>query len=297
MRNLDNRYPFLIESCDVRGQLVHMDESWTTAMACSDYPETVSTVLGEAFVAATLMAGIIKFDGKITLQLRGKGNVHLLVVQVTNTGKMRGLARWTNTPENTSLSEVFGTDATMSIIIEANQFTEPYQGIVPLEGEQLSDALTHYFAVSEQLQTQMFLHVSQSTAAGMLLQALPAEEQHGNDADGFNRATVLGRSSSKEEMQQLPADELLHRLFHEEQVRLFDEQPIQFACSCSKERTDGLLTGLGEEEVNSILEEQGQVSISCEFCNAEYSYDSVDVAALFKGLASHEQANSSDLRH
>jgi len=279
----DSRFRFLVETSDVRGQMVHLDRCWSDATARTDYPPNVATVLGEAFVATALLAGTIKFDGKLTFQVRGAGDVHLLVVQITSDGNMRGLARWKHEPADTVPETVFGPDARMTITIEADQYSEPYQGIVPLEGESLADAIQHYFAVSEQLQTQVYIAVSDTAVSGFLLQALPPSEQTSDDDDGWSRACALADTLTTEELLTENVETLLHRLYHEEQVRLYSSTPLKFLCACSRERTDGMLIGLGEAEVLDIVKEQGEVDINCEFCDASYQYDSVDVAALFKG--------------
>lgn len=289
----DSRSRFLIETCDVRGHFVHLDRCWAQARARTDYPANVSTVLGESFVATALLAGTVKFDGKLTLQVRGSGDVHLLVVQITNDGNMRGLARWENEPVNTVPADVFGADARMTITIEANKYSEPYQGIVPLEGESLAEAIKHYFSVSEQLKTQVHFAVSDTSVSGLLLQSLPPSEQAVSDDDGWARATALADTITEEELLQEEVHTLLHRLYHEEQVRLFEPDKLAFQCNCSKERTDGMLIGLGEAEVLDIVAEQGEVNINCEFCDTNYRYDSVDVAALFKGyIGSTDQSDT-----
>ncbi len=310
MRDTDQRHRFLIESCDVRGHLVHLDQVWADATARTEYPEPVAQVLGEVFVATALLAGTIKYEGKITLQVRGNGPVHLLVVQINNEGDIRGLARWTEVPEDTSLASTFGSDARMTITIEADAYSEPYQGIVPLEGESVAEGITQYFVRSEQLDTVMHLSVSKHSAAGLLLQSLPKDEvdlrtlttEDGSSTDdaveravddgdslagdGWQRAVTLGATVTAEELHETDAQTLLHRLYHEETVRLFDPESLQFNCSCSRERTDGMLLGLGEKEALSIVEEQGSVGVTCEFCDAHYEYDAVDIASLFKGVAS-----------
>lgn len=306
MRTRDNRQRFLIESCGVRGQICHLDDTWREATARVDYPPLVRELLGETFVAALLLAGTIKFDGRMTLQIRGDGVIHLLVVQVSESGSVRGLARWGELPAQTStldasagaepppLAALFGDDARMIITIEARERAEPYQGIVPLEGASLGDALASYFRNSEQLQTELYLSADATGAAGMLLQRLPAGERESEDAEGWRRATTLAGTLGGEELRERDVEGLLHALFHEERVRLFDESPVRFDCSCSRERTDGMLQGLGEAEVQSIVEELGAVEITCEFCDAEYRYDAVDVAALFHATLSGDDAGAPD---
>jgi len=289
VRNQDVQQKFLIDSCDARGQLVQLDKAWHQATARTEYPPAVKQILGEAFVAATLLAGTIKFDGKMTLQVRGDGPIHLLVVQVTNEGQVRGLARWKTEPEGSELPSAFGPDARMTITIEATRNAEPYQGIVPLEGKNLATALQTYFRTSEQLPTTLYLAVLDNAAAGLLIQKLPVEERTYHDIDGWQRAKALCETLTENELCGESAETLLHRLFHEERVRLFDAHPVVFHCSCTRERTDGMLLGLGKDEVDSIVEEQGCVEITCEFCDALYAYDPVDVAALFKGGAPSQE--------
>ncbi len=269
----------MIESADVRGHIVHLDDTWTDARARTDYPPTVETVLGEAFAAATLLASTIKFAGKMTLQVRGDGPVHLLVVQVSSDYSVRGLARWSSVPEDTSTQAAFGTDARMSIIIEADEKSEPYQGIVVLSGNTFADALRDYFVQSEQLATELILSVNGDTAAGLLLQRLPGKPE---DEDGWGRACELANTLKPAELLELDPQTVLHRLYHEEQVRLFEPGTVRFRCSCSAERTDNLIISLGVAEAESILADEGAIEITCEFCDAEYRYDSVDVAALFR---------------
>lgn len=298
MRDRDIRQRFLIESCDVRGQVCRLDRTWHDALARTDYPDPVRNVLGEAFVAAILLAGTIKFEGRMTLQVRGDGPVHLLVVQVSADGSARGLARWREGElgEGDDLETLFGTGARMVITIETRAGARPHQGIVALEGTRLGDALASYFRDSEQLQTELLLAVDASVAAGMLLQKLPAGERAGradDDADGWRRASALAATLTEAELRERPVEELLHVLFHEERVRLFESEPVRFACSCSRERTDGMLQGLGRAEVEDILAERGAVEITCEFCDAEYRYDRVDVEALFRGAIGTDE----DVRH
>jgi len=303
VRTRDNRQRFLIESCDVRGQVCQLDDTWREALARVDYPPVVRDVLGEAFVAALLLAGTVKFEGRMTLQVRGDGPVHLLVVQVTADGRARGLARWkadslpAASTDGVELGALFGTEARLVITIEATLKAEPYQGIVMLEGTRLADALARYFRDSEQLQTELVIAVDERVAAGVLLQKLPARERlqdgEGRDADGWRRASMLAATLEPVELRERAVSELLHALYHEERVRLFEESPVRFECSCSRARTDAMLQGLGQAEVEDIVVEQGAVDITCEFCDADYHYDAVDVAALFAGAIEADE----DVQH
>ena len=291
MREQDKQHRFLIETCDVSGQLIQLDQTWLDARKRTQYPPVVENVLGEAFVAAVLLAGMLKMDGKCTLQVRGNGPVHLLVVQVNSDGECRGLARWTNEPVETNVSAIFGDEAHMSITIESKEYAEPYQGIVPLEGETLADSIAYYLSNSQQLQTHLTIAVDKATASGLLLQKLPADQSHADDHDGWSRAINLAATVTDKELIELAPQALLKRLFFEEEVRLFDGTNILFKCGCSRIRTSNMLVGLGEDEVNSILEEQGDVSITREFCDEIYQYDAIDIAGLFKGAEDDEGQN------
>jgi len=294
MRDRDKQQKFLVESCDVRGHLVQLDDTWREAVARTKYPDTIKKILGEAFVAGTLLASTIKFSGKLTLQVRGEGPIHLLVVQVTNEGTVRGLARWEEIPASDHIADAFGEEARMIITVEANEYAEPYQGIVPLEGDCLADALQAYFKTSEQLPTSLYLAVGETSCAGVLIQKLPVEERTYHDSDGWQRANMLCSTLTDDELCEDDSHTLLHRIFHEERVRLFDAEDVAFSCSCSRTRTDGMLVGLGATEVDSIIQEQGKVEISCEFCDAYYGYDSVDIAALFNAVSKGLPSNSAD---
>ena len=312
MRRTDTRQRFLIETCDVRGELVSLDAAWVEATARTDYPPGVAAPLGEAFVATTLLAGTVKFDGRMTLQITGAGPVHLLVVQIDHEGALRGLARWKTEPaEGASLADTFGADARMTITIQARrdvgQGTEPYQGIVALEGASLAEALERYFRDSEQLPTMLRLATRGDVAAGVLLQRLPASGADGDDpwpdperdaeAEGWRRAATLGGTVRDEELCGRDGEALLGALFHEERVRLFEPAPLRFDCSCSRARTDEMLLGLGRAEVDDVLAERGSVEITCEFCDARYAYDPVDVEALFRGAATEDGPAGDATRH
>ena len=201
---------------------------------------------------------------------------------------MRGLARWQEDPAGSSLLELFGKDAQLTIAIEATRGAEPYQGIVALEGDSLSDAIRQYFESSEQLKSHLQFAVSKDSATGFLLQALPTEERILEDNDGFVRAVALAESFTPTEMLSQEVERLLHLAYHQETVRVFDSEPVKFKCSCSRERIDGMLQGMGLKEVNDILEEQKIIEVTCEFCDEAYRYDRVDADALFSATPGYE---------
>jgi len=273
---------FILERAHVRGEWVHLDTSWQEMLARADYPPAVRKVLGEALTAAALLSATIKHNGALILQIRGDGPIHLLVVHATPQGTVRGLAQWGKSTDGAStLPDLFG-NGHIAITLEGQSANERYQGIIPLEGNSLSEALEGYFARSEQLPTRLWLTADQHSAAGILLQRLPHDSSEEPEADHWQRASILLDTLTADELLQVAPETLLYRLFHEEEPRLFTPKPIHFQCSCSREKVDNMLRSLGLAEAESIIAEQGEIGITCEFCNTRYTLDAIDVGLLFK---------------
>ncbi|MDX1455817.1 MAG: Hsp33 family molecular chaperone HslO [Gammaproteobacteria bacterium] len=286
----DSLHRFLFEQMPVRGEIVHLDASWRAAMEHVDYAPAVRDLLGDAMAASVLMASTLKFKGALTLQLQGEGDLKLLVVQCGSDLNLRGLARLADEVDGLMLEDqqsriegrdiksLAGDKARLVITIEQDGEDERYQGIVPLEKETLAECFEDYFLRSEQLPTRMFLAANAETATGMLLQVMPGHEE---DQAAWQHVTTLGETITGEELARLDAETILHRLYHEDDVRLFESAPVAFRCTCSRERIADMLRSLGEKEIESILAEQGSIGVSCEFCAREYLFDAVDAAALF----------------
>ena len=279
MRPQDTLHRFLFEHTGIRGELVHLDTSFRAVLDRYDYPEPVAALLGQALAAAALLSATIKFDGSLILQLQGKGAVHLVVAQCDHQRHLRGLARWEGEVEEGTLHELM-EGGRLVITIDPGPGKKRYQGIVPLDPvETLAEALEQYFSQSEQLGTRFWLTGSGERAAGMLLQHLPDAEQ--DDERDWERVEILGATVTDAELLELPTEELLYRLYNEEEVRLFEPEPVSFRCGCSRERIEGTLLQMGEEDVRMILSEHGAVKVACEFCNQRYVFDTVDVGKMF----------------
>ena len=272
----DSLHRFLFEAFPVRGELVRLDSTWQEILSRYDYPPSVRTVLGETLCAAALLAATIKFRGHLTIQLHGDGDLELLVVQCTSELLLRGLARWQGEGDQ-PVAALLG-DGRLVITIEPDDGGERYQGIVPATGDGIAAIIEEYFERSEQLSTRLWLSAGGDCTAGLLLQRLPGEQ---SDADAWGRVCHLAETVSARELRGLPAEALLQRLFHEESVRLFESRPVSFRCSCSRERIESVIRGLGIKEARAILQEQGGIRVACEFCNRRYKLDAVDVAGLF----------------
>ena len=283
MRDRDSLHRFIIENSRVRGELVHLDASWKAVLKRNEYPAVIKKQLGDALAAVALLSATIKYKGKIILQVRGDGPLHLLVVQATSDNTVRGIARWKDEVPAGSLKDMFG-NATMIITIEPEK-GEPYQGVVELKGDALANGIELYFQQSEQLPTRLWLASDDESCAGFLLQELPGDENNSPDWEHHEHITSTVKN---EELLRLPAQELLHRLYHEDDVRLFESEVFSFRCGCSRERIDSMLLSLGYAEVKDTVQQEGNVSVDCEFCNAHYEYDSVDVEKLFASEHSSE---------
>lgn len=274
----DILHRFLLETPNVRGAWTALEHTWQQLVTRTDYPPAIKALLGEALAAITLLSTTIKHNGSIILQLRGNGPVHLVVVQIQANGAVRGLARWSSIPEDTSSLTAMVGQGHIAITLDAEKESERYQGIIALEAPTLAAALENYFQQSEQLPTRLYLSANEERCAGILVQRLPETNEENED---FTRVGLLLDTLSTHELLTLDAQQVLYRLFHEEEVRLFDAHPVFFQCSCSRERIERMLISLGAEEIDSILAEQGQIEITCEFCNTRYTLDAIDAKSLF----------------
>lgn len=282
MEHRNSLHRFLFEQLAARGEIVHLDAVWRTVLERRAYPPAVRQVLGEAAAAAILLSASIKFDGLLTLQIQASGPLRLVVVQVTSKRTLRALARWDGIPEPAPLRDLCG-DGTLVLTIDSGQGREPYQGVVSLHGDTLAEALEEYFGRSEQLPTRIHLAADERVAAGLLLQRLPGVVTA--DTDAWNRLETLTATLKSAELLELDAPTLVRRLFHEEDVRLFEPDAFCYRCTCSRERTATMLHTLSEDELRQILDEQGAIHVDCEFCGHRYAFDSIDIAGLFAGFA------------
>lgn len=283
MQDHDTLCRFVFENAPVRGQVVRLNASWRAVLEQRNYPDVVRDTLGEFLAAAVLLSSTIKFSGSMIMQVRGEGPITLLVAECTPQHTFRGLAKWHGAIAPAPLNELTGAGQ-MVITIDPGEDMERYQGIVALEGGDVAQALGHYLRQSEQLQTQLWLAADEHGAVGMLLQRLPANAAHADfDTDLWNRVLQLAGTATTAELLSLDNAQLLRRLFHEEDLRIFETEPVTFRCTCSRERVRNMLRALGREEVEGIIEEQGSVSVTCEYCNQTYVFDPIDAAEIFSG--------------
>lgn len=296
MLTADHTQRFLFEDFDVRGEWASLEHSYAEVLARHPYPEPVAILLGELLAAAALLTGTLKFEGTLTLQARAEGAVPLLMVECSNKREVRGVARYhaEQLPEGRAALKELMPKGVLAITLDPEK-GQRYQGIVSLEAETLAVCLSDYFASSEQLSTRFWLESDGRRACGFLLQQLPPQQEPDAEARAarWQHLNVLADTLTREELLTLPAEQLLHRLYHDEQVRLFDPQPLVFSCSCSRERSANALSSLGEADAMQLMTEQGgQISIDCQFCNRRYLFDAADVAQLFAGGGAQEPAST-----
>lgn len=274
----DSLQRFLLESTPVRGEIVHLDATWRAVLERRRYPAPLQSLLGDMMAAAALLSAILKFEGSLIMQMQGNGPVQLLVVEATSEHTLRATAKWEGDLAQGNVTELLGAGRFV-ISIVPNGGKQTYQGIVAIEGDSIAQVLEHYMAKSEQLETRLWLASDSQQAAGMLLQKLPAAPTQ--DEDAWNRAKQLGETIRREELLSLPAREIIRRLYHEEDVRVFESRPVAFRCSCSRERVTSMLRLLGHDEVKSIIAERNTVEVDCEFCGRHYTFDAVDAEQVF----------------
>lgn len=272
---------FVFERARVRGELVRLDETWREVRRRREYPEAVRSALGELTAASVLLAATVKFEGgALVLQIQGGHPVDLLVVECQPDLSLRAMARWDGGlpamgPQPT-LHEL-ATGGRCVLTIDPGPGLVAYQSVVPLEGRTTAQVLERYMARSEQIGTLLALASSDGRAAGLLLQKLPdlgGKARPDADADLWNRVGHLVATLKRQELLELPGREILRRLFHEEELRLFESMPVRFACRCSRERVAGVIRMVGREEVEHALAEKGEMTVTCEFCGRPYTFTS-----------------------
>ena len=277
--NVLNRY--LFEDLSVRGELVQLDKAYQQIITSKEYPAPIQTLLGELLVATTLLTATLKFEGSITMQLQGNGPVSLAVINGDNNQRIRGVARWEgDIADDAGLHDLMGKGH-LVITIEPKK-GERYQGVVGLEGDNIAQVIENYFLRSEQLKTRLWIrtgeHEGKRHAAGMLLQVVP--DGTGSPED-FEHLEQLTNTVKNEELFTLEANELLYRLYNQEQVKLFEPQDVEFLCGCSRDRSGAAIVTISRDEINDILAEEGSVSLHCDYCGTTYSFDSAQVAELY----------------
>lgn len=296
----DSLHKFMFDHVPVRGEIVSVQSAWQHILSLHHYPPAVANLLGEMLAAAALLSSTLKFDGSLVMQIYGDGPVKLLVAESNSELGLRATAtlapkltpKGSGAPiaDDASLTSLINQHGQARMVItldprEKLPGQQPYQGIVPVEADTLAQVLQDYMRRSEQLETQLWLACDAGNASGMLLQRMPQAGGHspapaGSEED-WQHLLQLAATLKREELLQLPPQQVVTRLFWNEQARLFEARRTHFFCSCSPQRVANMLRTLGRPELESVVAEMGQVEVHCEYCNTRYAFDAVDVAQLF----------------
>ena len=288
MSSRDLTHRFIFDESDIRGEITTLESSYREAFAHQSFPQPLRPLFGEFLAAASLLSEILKFEGLLTLQAKGEGDIGLIMAETDHQGHVRGIIRM-GSEFNPDVPADF--DRTLPELLAGGHLVitiepekgERYQGIIALEGETLSDCISAYFANSEQLPTYIQLFATEEHAGGLFLQCLPAQEvtDEQQREEQWSTAMQLASTCSAQELFDLDHETLLFRLFHELNCRVFEPKSIQFRCSCSYERTANALSSIGLEEALGLIEEQTLISVDCQFCGQTYQFDKAAVHKIF----------------
>ncbi|MCK9511998.1 MAG: Hsp33 family molecular chaperone HslO [Pigmentiphaga sp.] len=298
---------YLFADRTVRAQTVDLTTAWQQILANHDYPEPIVRLLGDLVAASVLLSANLKFDGTLALQLQGDGGIPLIVVECRANLDVRAtvkVAEGAILPPQGDLQSLMnpGGRGRFSVVLDPPKrggTAQPYQGVVPMVGDTVSQVLEHYMATSEQLQTRLWLGANASRCAGLLLQRLPDIGGHvsGQTEPSWERALQLANTLDEAELLEISSDTLMHRLFWQEDLLAFEPQAVRFRCPCSREKVGNMLRLLGQTEVDDILDEQGQVTVNCDYCTRRYVFDRVDCAEVFASDQPNALQHRSGERH
>ncbi len=282
----DNIHRFLFDTSSVRGELVKLSDTSNRLLNGHQYPPVIASLLQQVAAINVLLATTLKFEGKISIQLQSPGHLKMLVVQTTHDLKFRGLARYDESCDFSQFSfKELVKGGQLSITIEPTQ-GKRYQGIVPVEGEKLSDCIEQYFHQSEQLETRIWLFNNEHQVCGVLLQALP----DAFDQNAFEHLSHLTSTLNTEECLNHDTETLLHRLFHNEDMQLLSCETVTFNCGCNKQKMLNSINLLPEQEVDDIINNEGHLSVTCEFCLDHFNFSKLDIKT-------HKSVTGNNTRH
>lgn len=268
---------FLFEDHGVRGEWVRLQDSWQQAKQHQILVnDAVDSQLGQALAAVVLLSATIKFNGAMIMQIQGSGELTALVAQSSNDRKIRGLVRSEPRVSGANLREMVGEGGRLVLTVESDH-ADPYQGIVGVVENSLAEILNTYFIQSEQLDTCLWLFANKTHAAGLFIQELPSEKK---DKTDWQRIEMLANTVTADELLTLDCEELLHRLFNQEKVIVYEPEMVEFRCNCSRQKIGGTLTAMGRSELEAILRERDDIEVDCQFCGAQYHFDKIDVENL-----------------
>lgn len=276
----DIRTRFIFDDMPIRGMHIRLEKVWQHIVNQKPYPVAIRRALGELLAAGSLLSANLKNEGTLIVQVQGQGRLKMLVVEATSENTVRATARWDENAEirdDESLTALLGENSVF-VLTHQPKDADPWQGVVPLEGDSIAQMLVNYMKRSEQLDTYITLAADDHAAGALLLQRLPEEEL---DDAAWEHVTTLAQTLTPQELTGLDAHHALYRLYHETPPRVFEPEAIEFACTCSRGKVSDMLLMLGGQEVGGVVAEQGSIQIDCDFCHSKYVFDETDINALF----------------
>jgi len=308
----DTVLPFQLDGADIRGRVARLDGVLGGILKQHNYPAQVEALVAEMALLTALIGQTIKLRWKLSLQVQSKGAVRMIATDYYapegegDIARVRAYASY----DKERLTDAAPFDQVgegyFAIMIDQGEGMTPYQGITPLAGGSLAACAEAYFAQSEQLPTRFQLSFGKSSepgvpehwrAGGVMLQHMPKASPlvakgegtgellaaddllDGDASENWNRANIL--LDTVEEMEligpQVPPNDLLMRLFHEETPRVYDAQPVRFGCTCSEDRVRQSLSIYSARDIEKMTTDAGRVTADCQFCGAHFDLDPASV--------------------
>lgn len=285
MAHSDTLQRFIFENLPVRGEIIHLEQSFQTIVEQHNYPLSVRQLLGEALAVAGLLSAILKFAGRLTVQFRGVGKLKMLLAQCDNQFRMRGLVQYEGiAPTEAELTASF-SEGVLAIMLDADASQQRYQGIVSFKGNSLAESIEGYFQDSEQLKTKICLSVNDKHALGCLLQLIPGKQETSTletQIPEWQTVSTQLNATTLSDLLNMDNASFLHKYFPSEDIRLFDAIPVHFHCGCTRASGENAILLLGKEEAEAELKKHQLITVTCDFCNREYHFDRDDVIAIFE---------------
>lgn len=279
MSRRDVVMPFGFEDLPIRGAVIQLESTWRRMLDGHAYRRPVMETLGHSAAASALIAQSLKFEGSITLQINGDGPLAMLVVQCTSELELRGMASAGRLARDDLPFRELVSNARCAITVDAGRMERPYQGIVEVNGASLAASIEDYYARSAQVLSRLALVSDGDRCGGILVQQVPGRDPV--TADEWRRIGLLASTLSASDLAGGIGPDLLQRLFAEDDLRVYPARPAVFRCRCSDERVDNVLRLLGQAETRDLLEAQGRVEVTCEYCGRVRRYGAADLARVF----------------
>lgn len=269
---------FLFDKLPIKGSFVNLTDVWQEISIQQEYPPGIKQVIGELLVANALLTSNLKLDGKVICQIQDSELVKLIVTECSSKLATRATAKFDVIEIANVQYEQLLSSGHLVVSIDSKNDGQLYQSVIAFNGKQIDEILNNYMIQSEQLRSLFIIAFSPDKVSGFMLQQLP--DTQGNYYEEIERIFVLASTLTHGELLHNDSAEILHKLYHEDDVRIMDANSVYFKCTCSKVRVGEILCNLGTAELKSMIHEQGGVSVHCDYCNTEYEFNQVNLEEL-----------------